>query len=287
MKYLHKYDNIQYDLILDRLHINTDLDIYSDEIYDIIKSSDKNKFIFKDKLSNINITELIIKIADIKSNGYLDVNSCKELHNGWKIVIYLSKDFKLHTLKHELSHALRLTLYGKDKVIKNLNYIKSIGRFKYLNNKEIDNFFYILYIANEEEINASIAETVGHIKELIKANNIYLTKDEFIYIIKTSDAYQKSELLINFSFSKNLKSLNKKEINKLLYIIEEEKEDLYKKRKSKFKLILNAIKNILFNKIDFDEEVYPIKGYKFYEKMINNKGHKLRKNLYSLYDLFI
>lgn len=114
---IEKYSNFQFKLISERLHINKEVDLYSDQIYDIIKNSDKLKFEFYDIPKKINITKLIINLKDNNSNlGSINLDKCKKTNNGWIIEIDLVRNFKLNTLKHELNHALRLTLIGKDKM---------------------------------------------------------------------------------------------------------------------------------------------------------------------------
>lgn len=284
-------NDFEFYLIKERLHVHKELDEYSDKIYDIIKKSDKIKFEFLNLPEKLNISKLIINIKDIKpNNGELDLNKSKKISNGWIIVINLKPDFKQYTLNHELNHALRLTLMGKEKMIKNLNYIKSKGIFSKLNNSEINKFFYFIYLSNDEEINARVSEINGYIKEIIRESNINLKKDDFIYIVKNSEAYRISEELINFNCKDNFKNFDKNQLNKFFYIFEENKNKLDKIYKSKIKLFFKILKDTFSNKIDFysdDEYIYkPDKNCDFYNKWINNQGLKLRKRLFSLYDLY-
>ena len=73
-------------------------------------------------------------------SGQLDLNKSRETTNGWIIYIDLKKDFSLHTLKHELNHALRLTLIGKDRTIKNLNHLKAQNIFIFSKDEELEYF---------------------------------------------------------------------------------------------------------------------------------------------------
>jgi hypothetical protein len=179
---------------------------------------------------------------------------------------------------------------GKEKMIKNLNYIKSKGIFSKLNNFEINKFFYFIYLSNDEEINARVSEINGYIKEIIRESNINLKKDDFIYIVKTSESYRISEELINFNCKDNFKNFDKNQLNKFFYIFEENKNKLDKIYKSKIKLFFKILKDNFSNKIDFysdDEYIYkPDKNCNFYNKWINNQGLKLKKRLFSLYDLY-
>jgi hypothetical protein len=286
-----KFKDFSFKIIIERLGINKEIDEYSDKIYKIIKNSDKDKFIFTDLPKNTNISKLTLSIK--KSNtklGELCLNKSKNTKDGWVIYINLSKDFYLDTLKHELNHALRLTLIGKDKVISNLNYIRSKGGFFNVNNSEIEEFFYIIYLANDEEINSTIIETHGYIKEIMKKWNVdKLSKKDFEYIIKNSPGYSKSNLLINFTCEDNFKSFNKNQLNKFFYILEENKDKLEKIEKSyfrKIKLAIKVINDLFINKINFDEDFSykPKRGSDFYNNWINKQGERLKKRLYRLYD---
>jgi hypothetical protein len=283
-----------FSLIVERLHINKEIDEYSDKIYPIIFGSNKSYFEFTDLPSKLNISKLVINIKDMKPglSGQLDLNKSKETKNGWEIYINLKKDFNLYTLKHELNHALRLTLIGKDKMIKNINYIKSQNIFAFSKDKEMDYFFYLMYLANDEEINAKVMETNGFIKEVINKWGVdKISRSDFDYIIKSSDAYKQSNELINFKCDSVFKNWNENKLNKLFCILEENKSELDRIQDSKFsklKLIIKTFRDIFNNKTGFnqnDRNIYkPKRGKKFYDTWIPSQGDKLKKRIYSLYE---
>jgi len=284
----------QFNLIIERLHINKEIDEYSDKIYPILSNSDKDYFEFTDLPTKLNISKLVIKIKeDMNSgiSGQLDLNKSKKTKNGWIIYINLKKGFNLYTLKHELNHALRLTLIGKDKMIKNLNHIKSQNIFGLSKTDEMDYFFYLLYLANDEEINAKVMETNGLIKEVMYKWKVdKISKQDFIFIINRSDAFKQAKLLIDFRCDLLFKNWNKNKLNKLFSILEENKEELDRIQDSKFtkiKMIIKVFKDIFSNKISFeqiDKKIYkPKRGKKFYDNWIPSQGKKLKKRIYSLY----
>lgn len=284
----------QHNLIIERLHINKEIDLYSDEIYPMISKSDKSKFEFLKLPNNLNIIKLIINIKEMSPgvSGQLNLSKSKKTKNGWIICVDLKKDFSLSTLKHELNHALRLTLVGKDKMIKNLNHIKSQNIFHFIKDSEMEHFFYFMYLSNDEEINAKIMETNGFIKEIMNKWGVdKLSKSEFDYIIKGSDAFKKSNELINFNCSDLFKNYDENKLNKLFYILEENKSELDRIQDSKFsklKLVIKLFRDIFNNKTGFDENdrnIYkPKKGKKFYDRWIPSQGEKLKKRILSLYD---
>lgn len=293
MKHIDDFKDFEFQLVIERLHINTDIDEYSDKIYDVIKNKpSKNKFEFSDLPPSLNISKLIINISKMNKglSGELNLDKSKNTSNGWIIYINLKEDFMLYSLKHELNHALRLTIVGKDKMIRNLNHIKASNIFIY-KNQELEKFFYLMYLANEEEINSKIIETYGMIKEVMKKMKITsLTKSQFIYLIKESDGYKQSDELINFKCEKLFKDWDNNKLNKLFYILEENKNELDRisGRFSKIKLLIKSIRDIFNNNTNFDlsdDKIYNAnKDSKFYNRYLPSQGKKLRKRLYSLYD---
>jgi hypothetical protein len=288
----------QFNLIIENLHINKEIDLYSDEIYQIITKSVKltvgGKFEFLELSKNLNIIKLIINIKDMSPgvSGQLDLNKSKKTDNGWIIYIDLKKDFNLSTLKHELNHALRLTLVGKDTMIKNLNHIKSQNIFHFSKDREMEKFFYLMYLSNDEEINSKVMETNGLIKEIMNKWGVdKLSKNDFDYIIKGGDAFKKSNELINFKCDIIFKSYDENKLNKLFYILEENKSELDRIHDSKFsklKMVIKLFRDIFNNKTGFvenDRNVYkPKRGKKFYDNYIPSQGEKLKRRIYSLYE---
>jgi hypothetical protein len=284
----------QFNLVVEMLHINKEIDEYSDKIWRVISDSDKSKFIFDDLPNKLNISKLFINIKDMKPglSGQVDLNKSKKTNNGWNIYINLKRDFSLYTLKHELNHALRLTLVGKDKMIKNLNYIKSQNIFTFSKNREMDYFFHLMYLANDEEVNAKVMETNGLIKEvMIKWGVDKLSKNDFDYIIKSSDAYRVSNELISFRCDSVFKNWDKNNLNKLFSILEENKIELDRiqdSRFSKLKMLVKTFRDIFQNRTSFnieDKNIYnPKRGKKFYDTWIPSQGEKLKKRLYKLYE---
>lgn len=292
---IDNYKNFRYKLIVERLGINDEIDEYSDKIYHILKNSKNKKHVFTDLPTSLNIYKLEINKLDSKSfnkHGELDINSSKKTKVGWYIIINLSIDFTIDTLKHEMNHALRLSLIGKDKIIKDLNYLKSRGIFINLRNNDIERFFYTIYLASEEEVNAKVIQTHGYIKELMNQQKITkLNRKHFEYIIKTSEAYLDAEYLKEFDCYKNFKNFNKNQLNKFFYLIEENKNKLDNIKDSNFRtirLVVKVIKDLLFNKITFDDNfIYkPQKDADYYNKWINGQSEKLKRKLYRLYDFY-
>lgn len=278
------------EYILERLHINNDVDKYSSEIYSIMKNSNDSIFIFDNIPLNMNIIKLTIRLENISDMGFLNLDKCKKTKNGWIIEIVLREDFKLSTLEHELFHTLRLTLLEKDKVIRNLNYIRSFNIFNEKEHPEIMDFLEIVYLSNDEEINAKIHEFDGYVKSIIGDQRI--TKEEFKTLIISSDILNICNLLINFKCDNLFKKYDSNKLNKMFYLLEENKNKLDRYEISKFRKFIYMI-NRIFSKNYYkpqivDNRVYmPIKGKSFYDDWISKQGQKLKNRIYSLYDRYI
>jgi hypothetical protein len=282
--------------LFEKLHINVLVDKYSDEIYDEISNSNLGKIEFENLPNGLNIHKLNIIMSNTifknNLNGSLDLNKSYKSKNGWIIFINLKKGGDISTLKHELSHAHRLTLIGKENMIKNLNHIKSQNIFLYTKNSKIDYFFYLMYLANEEEINSKVIETHGIVKKFMKENSLdKLNRYQFEYLIKSTEGYNISKILINFSCVGIFNDMSKNNINKLFYILEENKNELDKIEVSKFrniKMYIKIFRDMFSNNTSFNYEdinIYkPRRGIKFYDKWIPEQGEKLKRNLLSLYD---
>ena len=297
MCYINKFKYFNsFNLVIERLHINKEIDEYSDKIYPIISYSNKYNFEFTDLPIKLNIFKLILNIKNMNPglSGQLNLNKSKKTNNGWIIYIDLKKDFNLYTLKHELNHALRLTLIGKDRMIKNLNHIKSQNIFTFSKDNEMEYFFYLMYLGNDEEINSKVMETNGLIKEVMTKWGVNkLSKNDFDYIIRGSDAFKQSNELINFKCDTLFKNYDENRLNKLFHILEENKSELDRiqdSRFSKLKLIIKTFRDIFNNKTGFDQtdkNIYkPKGGKKFYDTWIPSQGEKLKKRIFSLYDHF-
>jgi hypothetical protein len=180
-------------------------------------------------------------------------------------------------------------------MIKNLNYIKSQNIFSFSKDKEMDYFFYLMYLANDEEINAKVMETNGFVKEVMNKWGVdKISRNDFDYIIKGSDAYKQSNELINFKCDSVFKNWDDNKLNKLFSILEENKEELDKIQDSSFsklKLIIKSFKDIIQNRTGFnreDKNIYnPKKGKKFYDTWIPSQGEKLKRRIYSLYNHYV
>jgi hypothetical protein len=295
MMSIKKFEDFnQFNLIIERLHINKEVDFYSDKIYPIISNSKLSYFEFTDIPVKLNISKIIINLKNMKPglSGQLDLNKSKKTKLGWIIHIDLNKDFDLYILKHELNHALRLTLIGKDKMIKNLNHIKSQNIFGLTKDSEMEYFFYLMYLVNDEEINSKVMETNGLIKEVMTKWGVSkLTKEQFDFIIKGSDVFNQSNELVNFKCDELFKKYDENKLNKFFYILEENKSELDRiqnSRFSKLKLIIKSFRDIFNNKTGFnqnDRNIYkPKRGKSFYDIWIPKQGNKLKKRIYSLFD---
>lgn len=302
-----KIDSFTDFLITEKLHINKEIDDLSNRIYDIVRSDDsKDEFIIKDIPEKLDFSEVVIKFPKKMAanlGGSLDVNKCHKGRDGkWKIYIILRKHRHfLDSLKHELQHAFRLTKMSRQEMSRKLNYLKSGPFFKSMTSgsdlaEGIDDFFFVIYLASDEEIVASVAEAHGNITELMNRIGLdKLSKQDFTDIIKYTNSYHKSKKLIDFKIKDYFKNFDKNKINKFFSLLEDNKAELdsivRKSRFWKWKLFLKVLrdtKKIVNKKISFDDSdtkiYHPKRGPVYYERWINSQGEKFRKRLFDLYD---
>lgn len=294
--------NFRSFILNEKLHINVLTSELANSIFNELQEKNVNELEYINKEDKLNINKIKIKLLDdCPFMGELDISkSYKDKNDKWNIFINLRKiDYSLDTIEHELTHALQLTLLGKEKLISKINNIKSSYLFDPTTYKEIYSFFELLYLSNELEINAAISEANGLIKSyMLQFEKTNLTKNEFVYIIKGTRTYNISKLLINYKTSTHFANYNTNQINKFLCFIEDNTEELNKIQKSKLstvKLFIKNIKDIFkfklksnsiesFFNINDDIKYKPKKNSKYYETYFNNQGEKLYKKLYSLYD---
>lgn len=306
---MRRIDGFKLFHINERLHINKDIDEYTSKMYAHMKSKMKNstnpnrfEFTFNDDIpSKLNMCEIKVKICKLPEgvSGRVNLLLCKNTDKGWKIVIELTQHFKLNILLHEMNHALRLTYMGKTKSINTLSYTNSRSRFP--KNDNIDEFFYAIYMANDEEIASRLPEVHGDIKEFMtKFRMDKLSKKDFMYILEVTKAYNDAEFLIKFDCRKCL-DLDEQKMNKFFVMLEDNASELSSIRKNMFssdksspslltifKLALKNFKDSMnINKFYIDNDIKkysPKKGEKYYNNWIHSQGEKLKRKILSLYD---
>lgn len=286
-----------YEFILEKLHINNLVDNYSDSIYDKIINSNSNKILFEDIPKGLNIKKIIISIKNFNdgTNGLLNLDKSYKTKAGWIIYLYFKKNFPISTLKHELNHAYRLTLIGKENMIKNLNHIRTQNVFLKTKDSKMEYLFHLIYLANDEEINAKVIETHGFIKDIMRKNGLEkLNNQQFDYLIKETEGWKIAQLLMNFKCADVLDNLSENNINKLFSILEDNKIELDRLDKGPFRKLrtfIKSFKDTISNKTNLnfeDTKIYkPKKGVNFYDKWITDQGKKLKKRLSSLHNHYL
>ncbi len=291
MKHIKSFSRF---LLSEALHIHDDMDEISNYIYTFIKGKDIGLYEINNLKSKLNINKIIIKIANMPDGVYGEflINKSKLTKNGWIFYVNLKKNVNLSTIKHEMDHALRLILQPKEDILNKMNYLK--GSYILNRTQEIDYFFYMIYLSSMDETNAMIKEFHGILKEEMYENNVKkLNKYQFLFALRTSRPYEKSEEMIKFKMKDCFKGFSENNLNKLLYLYEENKKKLDKI--NKYSLFIRNIKLIIkglfTDAVIFSDEptlLYkPDKNAEYYEKWINSQGKKLRKTLYKLYDHYI
>ena len=289
MKYIKSFSMF---LINEKLHIHDEMDSFTNYMYQQLCNKNVGIYEIKNVINdNLKIDKVIVNIiTNSTSYGELDINKSYLKDDKWIFYLNLRVDFTLAVIKHEMDHALKLLLGQKDVILNKLNNIKASYVFN--KNNEIENFFYMIYLSSEHEINSAITEAHGELTDYMRSiNKNNLSKQEFKNLIVNTRSYKNAIKLSDFKMKENFVGFSENNLNKLLYLYEENKAELDNINKlsnfiMKIKLIIKGFK-LLFNKISFDFEpdrkYTPDKNYKFYDKFINKKGVKLKRKLLSLY----
>lgn len=282
------------NFVNEKLHINKDVDEYSDIIYDVIKNGKKNKYIFTDIPKDLGIYKLTIIVGYLPgSRGYLDVGKSFKKDNKWNIFIYLDDAKDIDTLKHEMNHAFRLTKFGKNKATKSLSALKVRSLLPFESDDVFSKFFHLMYMSSEEEINSKVIETYSYMKNLMNDLGVdYLDKTLFITMLKSSSVYGDCETLIDYKTSELFKEYSESDINEFFYILKEEQkilDDIVDSKFYKLNMFLKITKSMLKKKYKLGDrkiEHSVKRGARYYDNYYNKQGEKLRRRLISLYAHF-
>jgi hypothetical protein len=116
-----------HNLIIEKVGINLEIKSLSEQIFDLIKDNQKKSYKFDGKLFNLNIMH-ISSINIIINNGSsaFNISDSKMRPKGLNIILNLNKnEIETKVIHHELEHALKFYMIGKDKSIEKSHQLKS------------------------------------------------------------------------------------------------------------------------------------------------------------------
>lgn len=277
-------------ILKETVGINEDVVILSDFVYHLLVKNNSNSLIKitqseLPELNKIKIKELIInrtpKSEVTYKKNYLDIEKSFIHSDGhYSIVLYLM-DIDKETIYHEINHVLQLILKDKVNNIKSMYNIKSVTTSAAnFNDVNMEDFIDKLQKSKESEINSLITETYPLIQYI---NN----QDEFITIIKNSNAYLISQELIEYNIIDGFKNCDEFYRGVFFELIPHIRK-LYNKNES-----INSLTDWMKRQIENYNNAYiepPLteiteKIMLRYQKYINKQGNKLQHKLFKLYSL--
>jgi len=290
-------------LILEKLGVNNDIKSISEYIFNLIKKNDKETtyIINSDdiELEKIILDKIILKIKKENENisGYFNIQKSDITEKGLYAIINFHGAPDIHTIYHELNHALQFYYIGKTQSLKQLSNLKSFNTKS--NNEVIKEFLYLLYISENSELDSFISESYKKLKNILLSIK-EINKDKFNITIlfkefyKDTPSYNHYELLKNYNIDKKFEPFKKEDIVSFIDYIEN-KNRFYKKyyKKNLFNIIrlifkeLKDYKDYKFNNIelikDIDNKYNNI--IKKYNKRFKDSSIKIHKKLIRLYSI--
>jgi len=282
-----------FNLIVEKVGIELDIKDLSDQIYKLIINDKKLYYKFDGKLFDVRIMHINSILIFISNNdSSFDASSSTLTEKGFDIILNINKnDIETKVIHHELNHALKFYMIGKEKYIDKTRELKSYKMSRtFIKNPDIEDFIDL------EEVDSFISEAYYEIMENFKKIGRVITNIEFNKYFnsfhKDTYIYKMSDVLYNYNF-KILKKYNSDMLVVFFNVLNDKKNLLIISKKSgKFKkFLLNIInlfndkyymswyysridKNIKIENLDEILEIYD-KRFKSASKTIKNKLSKL------------
>jgi len=240
-----------HNIIVEKVGINLDLVNLSEELYNLIKNDKKSFYKFDHKQFNTSTLHInSISIIINKSNSSFNLSTSKITEKGFDININLNEnEIDNKVIHHELNHALKFYMIGKEKSIEKSHLLKGHNLSRnFIKNPEIDEFITLYYYSQPDEIDSNISEAYYELLEKFKEINKITEKQFNIYFqlfYKEVFIYNISISLKNYNFKK-LKKLNSDNLVIFFNILNDKKEILKVSRsRNKFINTLIGIKNVI------------------------------------------
>jgi hypothetical protein len=296
-----------HNLIVEKAGISLEIKSLSEKIFDLIKNNTKKNYNFNGNIFNLSIMHIDkINITINNLTSSFSISDSKITPKGFTININLNKDdISVPVIYHELEHALKYYMIGKDKTLEISHKLKShrLGQ-EFIKNEEIKEFISLYYYSQNHEIDSFIGEvyyeTIENFKQLInkKGQKINMSQFNMAFnlFIHESYIYEISQILKKYNFKK-LKEYNSKDLIIFFNILNDQNNVLKVSRSSnKIKKLYLAIKDIYniyynkeyYNKIDKSIKIDNIDDVlNKYKNRFDAASKKITKKLSRLYDLVL
>lgn len=294
-----------YNLIIEKLGINLDIENISEYIFSIIKNN--NSLIINIdgsllKTKEIKIKNIKINVYDFDFNGSFDISSSKITTEGLLIVININKNnISKKLIHHELNHALEFYMVGKEKYIEKSHKLDShLLSKKFINNEYIEVFTNLFYYSESTEINSRIPEDYYDMLDkfrVIGKMDIKTFNKYFSIFKKESESYKIAEDLLLFNFDQ-FKKLNSDNLIIFFNILDDRKELLKIRRTSgSFTKFLTTLKifltgeyfnNLYYKTIDKNIKIENLDNIlNIYSNRFKKSANKYIEKIDKLYDVLL
>ena len=294
---------ILYNLITEKVGIELDIKELSEQIYNLINKDKKLYYKFDGSLFNVKVMHInSIRILILSDYSSFDASSSKITEKGFDIILNLNKnDIDVKAIHHELNHALKFYMVGKEKYIDKTRELKSYKMSRaFIKNAEVENFIDLVYYSDLEEVDSFISEAYYEIMSNFKKIES-ITETDFNKYFET---YYKDTYIYNISkvlenYNVGLLKKHNSDMLVLFFNILNDKKDLLKvsKNSGSLKKILLNIRNIFndnyymswyYNKIDKSVKIENLDEIlKIYDKRFKKASKTIKYKLSKLYSLIL
>jgi len=270
------------EYLCERLGVNEDVHILSEFLYNKLKDENKNKVVIeKDFPENISfkIKKIIIEFkSDVDYNASFNKSRSKLTEDGYILYLIFNREGNLmDNLYHEFTHVIK---FDKLTIKKIKGFNSNVDASDYFDKKKFKRLIGCIYMSDESEINAAVAEFYSKISKFFKSSNNTNKSVLFKSYIKNLDRY--SDELINYNIFEDLENISDKD--KLYFFRKFTKiRNIYKESDNKLLIAYKLIKMFILDKPDNRITLYY--AMCSLQRFINKQGEKLKLKTHKLYDL--
>lgn len=286
---MRRLRNFEYFIISERLGINQDVEMLTDYLYKIIKNK---SLILKGDDIPIKISKPINKIVvDIiyskKVEGRFNIKNSKLTEKGWDLYLEFKPNPEIELIFHEVQHAFKFIMMGKEKSLEELNRIKAskktlldipIGK----RSEKLNNIIDLIYYLDNTEIDSLVAETYANIKEL--SSKYKIDKPTFINLIRSSYPMRICEFVDELDIHNYLSDISPNTKNLFFSLLKNHQKNLESPKKTLIEKLKIAIRNLLKGVPKLKENEIDSQVSKW-EKHFKKQSDKLKMKIWRTWDL--
>lgn len=286
MKHLRKFESF----ITEKLGINKDVEAISNYLHKIIKN---RTIVIEGSDIPVKLTKPINKIVvnmlyNQKREAAFNVTRSKLTERGWDLYFEFKPNPSPDLIFHEVNHAFKFIMMGKEKSLKELNKIIASNKSwsflpGNLKSEKLNIIVELIYYLDNSEIDSMITGTYADIKELSKESKI--DKSTFIELVNSSEPMKISKFVDNLNLESYLSDIPK-ETKKLFFALLKEHESRLKKAPELtfIEKIKSIIKDIFSGTSHLKDDDLDIQIRKW-DKYFHLQATKLKRKIWRTWDL--